>query len=129
MQKRMMEDKPVIIHGDGTSLWTMTHNRDFAKALNKELKAVHVASEFLASISDFDFTGGLLGDKANSVVFDNSKVKRLVPEYVTTVRFDQGIKETISYILSHPELQVEDPEFDQWCDKVIEVIEDAKKAF
>ncbi len=152
--KRMLENKPVIIHGDGTSLWTMTHNSDFANgfiglmgnihaigesvhitsdetvtwnqiyetiadALGVRLQAVHVSSEFLAACSKEDYRGGLLGDKANSVVFDNSKLKRLVPEFVATTRLDQGIKQTIQYILAHPEHQPEDKEFDLWCDKVI----------
>lgn len=156
--KRMMEGKPVIIHGDGTSLWTLTHNSDFAvaftglignihaigeavqitsdetltwnqiyeaaaAALGVKLKAVHVSSEFLDSCSNEDFRGNLLGDKAASVVFDNSKVKRLVPEYVAKVRFDQGVRESVAYILSHPECQTEDPEFDVWCDRVISALE------
>ncbi|MGG1551048.1 SDR family oxidoreductase [Paenibacillus ferrarius] len=158
--KRMLEGKPVIIHGDGTSLWTMTHHRDFAKgfiglmgnahaigeavqitsdetvtwnqiyeaiadALGVKLQAVHVASELLAASSTYDFRGGLLGDKANSVVFDNAKLKRLVPDYVATTRFDQGIKGTVANILAHPELQVEDPEFDAWCDRVIGAVQEA----
>ncbi|GIP16849.1 hypothetical protein J40TS1_24910 [Paenibacillus montaniterrae] len=160
--KRMLENKPVIIHGDGTSLWTMTHNSDFAKgfiglmgnihaigesvhitsdetvtwnqiyqtiadALGVKLNAVHVSSHFLATCDD-QFTGGLLGDKANSVVFDNSKLKRLVPEFVATTRLDQGIKRTIENILAHPELQIEDPEFDSWCDKVIAALDQAVQA-
>jgi nucleoside-diphosphate-sugar epimerase len=154
--KRMLEGKPVIIHGDGTSLWTMTHSSDFAKAfvglignihalgeavqitsdetltwnqiyqciayaLNVPLKAIHVSSEFLAAATDtYDFYGGLLGDKAASVVFDNTKIKRLVPDFTATKRFDQGIKETIHYLSAHPELQQTDEEFDKWCDDVIE---------
>ena len=160
--KRMLEGKPVIIHGDGTSLWTITHNSDFAKgfvglmgnihaigeavqitsdesvtwnqiyqiiadALHVKLNAVHVASEFLDACSDYDFAGSLLGDKANTVVFDNSKLKRLVPGFTATVRADQGISSTIEYVLSHPECQVEDPEFDDWCDRVIEALEEAKR--
>ncbi|MFF2481091.1 SDR family oxidoreductase [Paenibacillus sp. NPDC058071] len=152
--KRMLEGKPVIIHGDGTSLWTMTHNSDFAKgfiglmgnihalgetvhitsdesvtwnqiyeiiadSLGVELKAVHVASEFLAACGLDDYRGGLLGDKSNTVVFDNSKLKRLVPDFVATVRLDQGMKRTIDHILAHPELQTVDEEFDVWTDKVI----------
>ena len=66
--KRIKEGKPVIIHGDGTSLWTITHNSDF----------------------------------------------------VATSRADQGIRETIEYVLAHPECQVEDPNFDKWCDEIIE---------
>lgn len=153
--KRMLEGKPVIIHGDGTALWTMTHNSDFAKgfiglmgnphaigesvqitsdesltwnqiyqaiarSLGVELQAVHVASETLAACSDYDLEGSLLGDKANTVVFDNTKLKRLVPGFQSLVRFDQGIRNTIENILKTPELQKEDPEFDLWCDSIIE---------
>ena len=160
--KRMLEGKPVIIHGDGTSLWTITHNSDFAKgfvglmgnihaigetvqitsdesvtwnqiyqiiadSLHVKLNAVHVASEFLDACSDYDFAGSLLGDKANTVVFDNSKLKRLVPGFTATVRADQGIRSTVEYVLSHPECQVEDPAFDDWCDRVIEALEEAKR--
>ena len=162
--KRMLQGKPVIIHGDGTSLWTMTHNWDFAKGyvglmgnphaigeafqitndetltwnqiyaaiarvLGVELKACHVSSEFLAATGKYDLLGSLIGDKANSVVFDNSKLKRAVPDFVPTVRFEEGIRDTLANIMAHPELQQEDPEFDAWCDKVIEVQEAAKKAF
>jgi nucleoside-diphosphate-sugar epimerase len=162
--KRMIEQKPVIIHGDGTSLWTMTHNSDFAKGfvclmgnihaigeafqitsdesltwnqiyqtianhLNVPLKACHISSEFLASTSDYDLMGSLIGDKANSVIFDNSKLKRVVPDFCATVRFDQGIRTTIEYVLSHKECQQEDKEFDEWCDKIIGNIENIKKNF
>lgn len=158
--KRMLENKPVLIHGDGTALWTMTHNSDFAKgfiglmgnihaigesvhitsdetvtwnqiygaiadALGVKLQAVHVSSEFLDACSSMDYRGGLLGDKANSVVFDNGKLKRLVPDFVATTRLDQGIRQTVEYILAHPEHQIEDLEFDQWCDKVIQELEAA----
>jgi nucleoside-diphosphate-sugar epimerase len=161
--KRILEGKPVIIHGDGTSLWTMTHNSDFARAftglmgnmhaigeavqitsdetltwnqiyeaiaaaLDAPLKAVHVSSEFLAQCGDYDFTGGLIGDKANSVVFDNAKLKRLVPGFTARVRFDQGVRETIAYVLSHRECQREDPDFDAWCDQVIAAREQAVRA-
>ncbi len=158
--KRMLEGKPVIIHGDGTSLWTLTHNSDFAKgfvglmgnvhaigesvhitsdetltwnqiyqavadALGVKLQAIHVSSEFLVACSKDDMKGPLLGDKSNSVVFDNSKLKRLVPDFVATTRFDQGVKQTVKYILEHPEYQKEDKDFDIWCDKVIEALNQA----
>jgi len=160
--KRMLAGKPVIIHGDGTSLWTMTHNTDFAKgfiglmgnihaigeavqitsdesltwnqiyqavanALGVELKSIHVPSTFLDAVGPYDFNGSLLGDKANTVVFDNSMLKRLVPEFVATKRFDQGVKETLAYVLEHPEYQVDDDVFDQWCDQVIDALEMAKR--
>ena len=161
--KRMLEGKPVIIHGDGTSLWTLTHNSDFAKgfaglignihaigeavqitsdesltwnqiyqiiadALGVKLNAIHVSSEFLAACGPYDFTGSLIGDKANTVVFDNSKLKRLVPGFTATVRADQGIRDTVAYVLSHPECQREDPDFDDWCDKVARAMKQAVKA-
>lgn len=162
--KRMLEGKKVIIHGDGTSLWTMTFNEDFAKGyvglignphaigeafqitsdetltwnqiyetiarvLGVELKCIHVSSEFLRDVSDYDFEGSLIGDKACSVVFDNSKLKRAVPGFSPEIRFEEGIRRTITNVLSHPELQVEDPEFDSWCDKVIDAIETLKSNF
>jgi nucleoside-diphosphate-sugar epimerase len=161
--KRMLEGKPVIIHGDGTSLWTMTFNTDFARgfvglmgnvhaigesfqitsdetltwnqiykavadALGVDLKPYYVSSQFLADVSDYDLLGSLIGDKANSVVFDNFKLKCAVPTFHTEVRFDQGIRRTVEYVLAHPEFQKADPEFDAWCDKVIETLESAKKS-
>lgn len=160
--KRIKEGKPVIIHGDGTSLWTVTHNSDFAKAfagllgnihaigeavqitsdesvtwnqlyqiiadaLGVKLNAIHVASEFLDACSNYDFAGSLLGDKANTVVFDNAKLKRLVPGFTATVRADEGIRNSVRYVLSHLECQKEDPEFDAWCDKVAAAMEQAVK--
>lgn len=163
--KRMMDGKPVIIQGDGTSLWTLTFNTDFAvgyislmgnrhaigeafqitgdetltwnqiyetiaDALGVELKPYYVASEYLAAAGDkygYDFEGSLIGDKSVSVVFDNSKLKRLAPDMGTQVRFDQGVRIALDYVLSHPEeCQKEDPEFDAWCDRVIAAIEASK---
>ncbi len=158
--RRMQEGKPVIVHGDGTSLWTMTFNRDFAMGFAGLLGNVHaigeavqitsdesltwnqiyrtvadilgvpfqpfyVSSAFLAGCTELDLNGSLLGDKANTVVFDNSKLKRLVPGFIATTRFDQGVRQTLEYVLSHPDCQIPDPAFDQWCDKVIEVQRDA----
>ena len=164
--KRMQEGKPVIIQGDGTSLWTLTWNADFAigytglmgnrhaigeafqitsdetlswnqiyetiaDALGVKLNAYYVSTDFLRAVGDkygYDFTGSLLGDKSVSVVFDNTKLKRAVPDMRTNVRFDMGVRKSLNYILDHPEeCQKEDPEFDAWCDKVIEVLEAAKK--
>ena len=86
-----------------------------------------LAALALSSCSKYDFRGGLLGDKAHSVVFDNTKLKRAVPGLSMNVRFEQGVRKTLEYVLSHPECQVEDPEFDAWCDKVIAELEAAKK--
>ena len=159
--RRMLSGKPVIIHGDGSSLWTITHNSDFAKGfiglmgnihaigeayhitsdesvtwnqiyaiiadeLGVELKACHVPSDFLDAVSHYDFRGGLIGDKANTVVFDNSKIKRAVPGFVCTVRADQGLRKTVRNILATPALQTEDPEFDRLCDRIVDALENAK---
>jgi nucleoside-diphosphate-sugar epimerase len=163
--KRMMDGKPVIIQGDGTSLWTLTFNTDFAvgyislmgnrhaigeafqitgdetltwnqiyatiaDALDVELKPYYVSSEYLAAVGDkygYDFEGSLIGDKSVSVVFDNSKLKKLAPDMRTQVRFDQGARIALDYVLSHPEeCQKEDPEFDEWCDRVIAAVEKSK---
>lgn len=161
--KRIMEGKAVIIPGDGTTLWTVTHNSDFARAfiglmgnkhaigetfhitsderltwnqilecvaeaVGKPLHAYHVASDFIAAIgAKYDMEGNLIGDKANTVLFDNSKLKRAVPGFTATVRFDQGARWAVEYMLSHKECQLEDPEFDQWCDAIIAAQDSAKK--
>ncbi|MCC2253988.1 SDR family oxidoreductase [Ruminococcus sp. CLA-AA-H200] len=152
---RIMRGKPVIIHGDGLSLWTFTHNTDFARAflglmgnfhaigeavqitsdetltwnqayeiigrhIGKAPEIVHMSVDFLAA-SNPEYRASLTGDKANSVVFDNSKIKRLVPGFHADVRFDQGVGESIRYILAHPEYQKEDPGFDVWCDRMIDI--------
>ena len=161
---RMRRGKPIIIPGDGTSLWTVTFNRDFAvgytglmgnrhaigeafqitgdealtwnqihmtvaDALGVELKPYHVASDFLADVGrkyGYDFEGALIGDKAECAVFDNTKLKRLVPEMCTRYPFHVASRISLDYILSHPECQKPDPEFDAWCDRVIDALERAK---
>lgn len=139
---RMRKGGTVIIHGDGSSLWTITHSQDFAKgfvglmanmqaighsfhitsdellnwnqiyqavaeAAGVELKAVHIATDFICREADKlgqDWMrGNLLGDKANSVVFDNSKIKRFVPGYLATIPFREGIKKTVDWFDSHPD--------------------------
>ena len=164
--KRMLEGKPVLVHGDGSSLWTVTWNEDFARgfigllgnpkaigeafqimsdeqltwnqiyecvgrALGVTPKLYHVASDFLAATAPkaWDFTGNLIGDKAATVVFDCSKLKRAVPSFCATTRFDEGVRRCVAYILAHPELQEEDPEFDQWCERIIAAQEAAKGQF
>ena len=163
--KRMMEGKPVIVHGDGSSLWTLTWNEDFARgfiglignpkaigeafqimsdeqltwnqiyaaaaqALGATFRPYYVSSAYLAEISpkEYDLQGNLIGDKAVSVMFDCTKLKRAVPGFQATTRFDEGVRRCVAYLLSHPELQVEDPEFDAWCDRVIETLEQAKSS-
>lgn len=150
---RMRKGKKVVIHGDGTSLWVMTHNTDFAKgfiglignmqtighsfiitsdevltwnmiyeamakAAGVKLNAVHIPSEFLAAVVP-EAEGRLLGDKTESVVFDNSKIKRFVPEFTATVPFAEGIQRSVQWFDSHPEYCVIDEAWNDLMDRVI----------
>lgn len=156
---RMRAGKKVIVHGDGESLWVMTHNTDFAKAFvgllahpksighafqitsdevvtwnqiyqmvgracGAEPQMVHIPSDL---INHFDpQTGaGLLGDKACSVVFDNSKVKELVPDYVATMPFARGVEECIAWLDAEPGRLVVDAEKDAMMDTIIAAYEKA----
>ena len=67
------------------------------------------------------------GTRQTALSFDNTKLKRLVPDFTATVRFDQGVRLALAYIKAHPECQKEDPEFDRWCDSVVAAQEAALK--
>lgn len=160
--KRMLDGKPVIIPGDGTSLWTVTNNRDFAKGfigllgniraigeavqitsdevltwtqiykiiaqlLGVELIPYYIPSDFLAKVTPYNYSGELLGDKAVCAVFDNTKLKNLVPSYCATISFREGVERTLNNILNDPNLQIEDPVFDKYCDTIIAALEETKK--
>jgi nucleoside-diphosphate-sugar epimerase len=150
---RMRQGKKVIVHGDGTSLWVLTHHDDFAKAFvgllgnphaigdvfhitsdevltwdqiftivahaaGAEPRLVHVPSEGIARF-DAEWGAGLLGDKAHSVIFDNSKVKRLVPGFTATIPFAQGAREMIDWYDADPARQVVDEETNRLIDRII----------
>ena len=94
------------------------------------MNALHVASDFLAGHGEtYDFRGELLGDKAATVVFDNSKIKRLVPDFICTVSMVDGLRQSVHYMLTHPESQTPDLEFDKWCDRIADAMYAADKAF
>ncbi|ASV31796.1 SDR family oxidoreductase [Maribacter cobaltidurans] len=141
---RILKGKEIIVHGDGTSLWTVTHADDFAKgfvgllglttaighafhitsdevlswnmiykitaeALGKEANIVHIASDFICKIEP-SFTGSLLADKAESVLFDNSKIKTFLPGFKATIPYSEGIKRTLKWLQEKPERQNIDKE-------------------
>ena len=149
---RMRKGKPVVVHGDGTSLWTLTHHEDFARAFvpllgdprafgdafhitsdewltwdqihllladAAETKAelVHLPSEIIAR-HDPEWGDSLLGDKAHSMVFDNSKLRRLVPEFTTTIPFASGSKDIVDWYREDPSRCQVDPAFDVLQDRL-----------
>ncbi len=160
---RMKKGQPAIIHDDGSSIWTVTHSKDFAKgfvgllghqqalgqafhitsdelltwnqiyeavahAAGVELNAIHIASDFICEVAkknDWFWMGGdfmagnLLGDKAVSTIFDNSKIKRFVPDFVATIPFKEGIKETVEWFEEVPERMVVHADNNKFMDIII----------
>ncbi|MBI1258006.1 MAG: NAD-dependent epimerase/dehydratase family protein [Chloroflexi bacterium] len=151
--QRMLDGKPVIVHGDGTSLWTLTHSEDFAKAfvglighpmalghtfqitsdfvitwnqiyeqigeaLGVKPTIVHIPTEWIAQYNPREGEG-LLGDKMYSAIFDNSKVKSFVPDYVATIPFHIGIRRTLAWFQSDPaRMQVASAD-DEYIEKML----------
>ena len=157
---RMRKGKPVVVHGDGTSLWTLTHHRDFAvgftgllgkpqsilqtyhitsdeclswnqiysivaEAADVEAQLVHVPSELIARY-DARWGASLLGDKAHSMIFDNHKIRQLVPQFNPTIPFRQGAAEIIAWYDADVSRQVSEPTIDILQDRLIAAM---RKAF
>jgi len=149
---RLRRGVPIVLHGDGTSLWTLTNARDFAgafvgllgnphalgaavqitsdesltwnaiagllaDALGVEARIVHVASETLAK--HVNYGDGLLGDKAHSVVFDNSRVKSLVPGWQAIIPFSSGAREIVEWHLADPARRVVDAGLSATYDRLV----------
>jgi nucleoside-diphosphate-sugar epimerase len=154
---RMRAGKKVVVHGDGTSLWTLTHHRDFAQgfvpllgnphalgeaihitsdevltwnqivdivadAAGVQANIVHIPSDVIAAF-DPEWGAALLGDQAHSMVFDNTKIKRLVPEYVARIPFRAGAAEIIAWYNSHPTAQTVDAQLNQLIDTMVAAYE------
>lgn len=152
MVDRMRKGKKVIVHGDGTSLWVLTHHQDFAKgfigllgnphvigdafhitsdevltwnqifeiiarAAGAELRLVHVPSEGISAF-DAEWGAGLVGDKAHSVIFDNTKIKRAVPAFLATIPFVQGASEILAWYDEDPKRQAVNEKFDRLVDRI-----------
>ncbi len=150
---RMRRGKPVIVQGDGTSLWVLTHHRDFAvgftgllgnpraigdsfqitsdelltwnqifhivagaAGVNTEL--VHVPSDVIARY-DPEWGAGLLGDKAHSVIFDNTKIKRIAPDFNPTISFARGAEEIMAWYDADPARQGIDEDVDRLIDQIV----------
>lgn len=157
---RMRQGKPVIVHGDGTSLWVLTHHRDFARgfvgllgnphalgeafhitsdelltwnaifetvarAAGTTAQIVHVPSDTIAAF-DPDWGAGLLGDKAHSMIFDNTKIKRVVPDYVATIPFARGAEEIMAWYDADPARQGVDEALDRRMDGIVAAWERAQ---
>jgi nucleoside-diphosphate-sugar epimerase len=151
---RMRAGKPVVVHGDGTTQWTLTHSDDFAvgfvgllgrpeaegnaytitgdsaptwdqvytwlgRAAGAEPTLVHVASETIAKELP-DHGPGLVGDKAHSMVFDTTKLRRLVPEFTTTIPYAEGARRVLAWYDAHPEAQETDEALDAAFDRLVE---------
>ncbi len=152
--QRMRDGKEVVVHGDGTSLWTLTHHADFAKgfvpllghprtigdafhitsddaptwdqitralasAAGVEARIVHVPSDVIAA-ADPAWGAGLLGDKAHSMIFDNSKLRTVVPDFRATIPFEQGAREIIDWYDGDPARRQVDPRLDTLMDDLVQ---------
>ncbi len=154
---RILKDEKIIVHGNGTSLWTVTHSEDFARgfigiignvhalghsfhitsdeiltwnqiynilagALGREPKIVHIPSDFICR-ADSSLTGTLLGDKSESAIFDNSKIKSFVPGFNAVIPFSEGIKKTLAWFDADPGRKVVKKETDESIDRIIKLYE------
>ncbi|GGG04221.1 hypothetical protein GCM10010912_56190 [Paenibacillus albidus] len=152
---RMRKGQPIVIHGDGTSLWTLTHNSDFAKgfvgllghpdaigeaihitsdevlnwnqiyaaigqAAGAEPKVVHISTDFITAHTPQGTADGLIGDQAVSSVFDNAKLKRLVPEFEAGVPFAEGVRASVAWFEAHKERCTVDPEWSALMNTLIQ---------
>lgn len=150
---RIRRGQKVVVHGDGTSLWTITHSDDFAKGLvgllghqqaighafhitsdelltwnqiyqavgdaaGVEAQIVHVPSDLIARV-DKGRGDSLLGDKAYSVIFDNSKIKRFVPDFLATIPFKAGIRRTVEWFEADPDRMRIVGEKNQLIDRIL----------
>ncbi len=154
---RIIKRKKIFAHGDGTSLWTVTHADDFAKgfiglmgniqaighafhitsdeiltwnqiyeiianAVGTKANIIHIPSDFVAQI-DKETGDNLLGDKAYSVIFDNSKIKKFVPSFKATIPFSEGIKKVLAWFDEDNTRKFIDDEINKKIDKIIKAYE------
>jgi len=157
---RMRRGQPVIVHGDGTSLWTLTHHSDFARGLvgllgharaigeavhitsdewlswnqiftivaraaGAEARLVHVPSDVIAAY-DSNWGAGLRGDKSHSMIFDNTKIKRLVTDFVCRIPFSRGAEEIMAWYDADPVRRKINEDFNRLCDRILAACESCR---
>lgn len=157
--ERLLRGDKIIVHGDGTSLWTLTHSTDFAKglvgllgndhaigesfhitsdewltwnriheiiaaALGVKADIVHIPSDLINAYAP-EWGASLLGDKAHSFILDNSKIKRLVPDFVCTTPFSRGVEDIINWHMADSSRRVVSKEFDALCGRMLEAYQQA----
>jgi len=157
---RMRRGQPVIVHGDGTSLWTLTHHADFARGLvgllgharaigeavhitsdewlswnqiftivaraaGAEARLVHVPSDVIAAY-DSNWGAGLRGDKSHSMIFDNTKIKRLVTDFVCRIPFSRGAEEIMAWYDADPVRRKINEDFNRLCDRILAACESCR---
>jgi nucleoside-diphosphate-sugar epimerase len=151
--RRIQEGRPIVVHGDGTSLWTVTHAEDFARgfvglignpravgeafhitsdevqswdqihqtlgqALGRTARIVHVPSDAIAARSR-ERGAGLLGDKAHSMIFDNTKIRRFVPGFQARMPYHEGIRRSLAWLDADPSRKIVDPDVDSEIDALV----------
>lgn len=124
MGNRHAIGQAVQITGEEMLTWNQIMEA-VARALGVEYRPCYVPTELLMKCRQYDFTGSLLGDKSNTVIFDNSLLHRLVPGLKEQKRFEEYARESVRYFLDHPEMQTEDPDFDRFSDQIVAIMESA----
>lgn len=94
-----------------------------------QLRPVYIPSSVLALSQKYDFESSIVGDKQYSVIFDNSKIKSIIGEIPLTVPLADGICMYLDNVESNPSLQVQEADFDVWCDRVIERLTQCSVSF
>jgi len=160
---RIKKGKKIVAHGDGTSLWVLTHSEDFAKgfvgllgnihaighafhitsdelltwnqiyeitagAVGMKANIIHIPSDFIMKY-DEKTGAGLWGDKAYSVIFDNTKIKTFVPGFKATIPFTEGIKKVLDWFDEDENRKKIDSKDDEFVDNLINSYLESKNDF
>jgi len=152
--ERMRQGKDIVVHGDGSSLWTLTHHEDFARgfipllgnartlveafhitsddvltwdqiahilarAAGTQARIVHIPSDVIAAADD-EWGDALLGDKTHSAIFDMTKLRSVVPDFVATIPFERGAAEIVTWHDEDPSRKAVDPRYDLLMDQLVD---------